>query len=486
VYNYAQSFPLRQGVDTMPEILRPTNPVPNYDNAGARNQPISPRDTNIQNVVDPSRVTRADQRTEQQQAGDAAQKLRYESNFLTFVQRLRNSPDPAASFLQLLGRGLQVSSGISEGLAVEMSQFLEYMQMDEGKLLDLLQNQLQGGTRFGGALFDALRTAYNHSGSEMLRSDILQFLRQYSDFTSTGHLEGRMVRTLYDMTQSLPSHWAGRLLDTAAQMENGVAAGDRQGNLQLLRDQVFPLISNYVSTTHDHGRARTLLSMLTLDMVRYENGSEEEMVAAFRHLNNYGIFPEDLGKLSDEDILRLLKETEFTRASSSDKFTQHLTQLTGRALGGEANTQMQDALRNIMASILVNESVYMPLRHLLLPFQWEDKAVFSEMWVDPDEDNGTGSAGPSPRILIKMDIEGLGVFDLLIDNGGGRTSINVSCPESVAAHSGEVSRSLGDILERNGLRAGDIRVGPMRRAVNISDAFPKIFEGVMNGVDVKV
>lgn len=469
----------------MPEILRPTNPVPNYDNTGARSQPITPRDTNIQNVVDPTRVTRADQRTDQQQAGDAAQKLRYESNFLTFVQRLRNSPDAAVSFLQLLGRGLQVSSGISEGLAVEMAQFLEYMQMDEGKLMDLLQNQLQSGSRFGGALFQALRTAYSRSNSEMLRTEILQFLRQYSDFSSTGHLEGRMVRTLYDMTQSLPSHWSGRLLDTAAQMENGVAAGDRQGNLQLLRDQVFPLISNYVSTTHDHGRARTLLSMLTLDMVRYENGSEEEMVAAFRHLNSYGIFPDDLSKLSDEDILRLLKETEFSKASAEDKFAQHLTQMTGRALGGEGNMQMQDALRNIMASILVNESVYMPLRHMLLPFQWEDKAVFSEMWVDPDEDKGGGQA-PAPRILIKMDIEGLGAFDLLIDNGGGRTSMNVSCPESVAAHSAEVGRSLGDILERNGLKAGDIRVGPMRRALNISDAFPKLFERVMTGVDVKV
>ncbi len=469
----------------MPEILRPTNPVPNYDNAGARSQPITPRDTNIQNVVDPTRVTRADQRTEQQQPGDAAKAMRFESNFLTFLQRLRNAPDSAVAFLQLMGRGLQVSSGISEGLAVEMAQFLEYMQMDEAGLLEMLKNQLQSSSRFGGALFSALRTAYNRSNSEMLRTEILQFLRQYSDYSSTEHLEGRMVRTLYDMTQSLPSHWSSRLLDTAAQMENGVAAGDRQGNLQLLRDQVFPLISNYVSTTHDHGRARTLLSMLTLDMVRYENGGEQEMVTAFRHLNSYGIFPEDLNKLSDEDILRLLKGTEFSKASSSDRFADHLAQLTGRALGGEANMQMQEALRNIMASILVNESVYMPLRHLLLPFQWEDKAVFSEMWVDPDEDKGSGQA-PSPRILIKMDIEGLGAFDLLIDNGGGRTSMNVSCPESVAAHSGEVSRSLGDILERNGLRAGDIRVGPMRKAVNISDAFPKLFERVMTGVDVKV
>lgn len=472
----------------MPEILRPTNPVPNYDNAGARVSPaITPNDSRIQNVVDPSRVTRADQRTDQQAAGDAAQKLRFDSNFLTFLQRLRNDPGSAESFMLLLGRGMQVSSGISEGLAVEMSQFLEYMQMDEAKLMDFLQGQLKSGARFGGPLFQALRTAYNRSSSEMLRTEILQFLRQYSDYSSTSHLEGRMVRTLYDMTESLPSHWSGQLLDTAAQLENGVAAGDREGNLALLRNKVFTLISDYVRHTHDHGRARGLLSMLTLDMVRYENGSERELVMAFRHLNGYGIFPGDMDKFSDEDILRLLKETDFQKAAAKDTFAQHLSQITARALGGEANTATQEALRNIMASILVNESVYMPLRHLLLPFQWEDKSVFSEMWVDPDDDSGSGSGqAPGARILIKMDIEGLGAFDLLIDNTGGRTSMNVACPEAVAAHADTVSQSLNGILQRNGLQPGDIRVGAMRKPMNISDAFPKLFERVMTGVDVKV
>ena len=235
----------------MPEILRPTNPVPGYDSAGSRNQPINPQDpnTNIQNVVDPNRVTRADQRGDQQQAGDASvsHRMRYESNFLTFLQRLANAPDTASAFLRLLqGQGLQVSSGISPGLAAELQGFLEFLQMDEAHLAQFLEGQLQSGLRFGGALFAALRGAYQNSSSEMFRTEILQFLRQYSDYSSTDHLEARMLQTLRDMTRSLPSHWANQLTNMAAQMENGVAAGDRQGNLDILRNQVFPLISDYV------------------------------------------------------------------------------------------------------------------------------------------------------------------------------------------------------------------------------------------------
>ena len=474
----------------MPEILRPTNPVPGYDNIGAR-QPINPNDpnTNIQNVVDPNRVTRGDQRSDQQQAGDASvsHKMRYESNFLTFLQRLSNAPDAATAFLRLLqGHGLQVSSGISPGLAAELSQFLEFLNMDEAQLGRFLQGQLQSGLRFGGALFQALREAYNSSQSQVFRTEILSFLRQYSDYSSTAHLEGRMLRTLYDMTRSLPSHWSNQLSEIIGRLENGIAAHDRQGNMDLLRGGVFPLISDYVRRTHDHGMARNLLSLLTLDMVRYENGSETDLIGAFRHLGNYNIFKGDLSSLSDQDVLRLLNDTEFAKASRSDSFAERFAELAQRSLRGEGGTAAQEIFRNLLSSILINESVYMPLQHLLLPFQWDDRAVFSEMWVDPDAEHSGGQAEPSPRMLIKMDIEGLGAFDLLIDSQGGRTSMLVSCPQQVAAFSGDISRDLTDILQRNGLSPGDVRVSPMRKSMNISDAFPRLFQEVKNGVDVKV
>jgi len=475
----------------MPEILRPTNPVPGYDNVSGR-QPINPQDpnTNVRNVVDPSRVTRGDQRTDQQQAGDASvsHRVRYESNFLTFLQRMANAPDTASAFLRLMqGQGLQVSSGITAGLAEELQGFLELLQMDESQLAQFLQGQLQSGQRFGGALFQALREAFNSSQSEMFRTEILQFLRQYSDWSSTSHLESRMLRTLYDMTRSLPSHWANQLTNMAAQMENGIAAHDRQGNLDMLRGQVFPLISDYVRRTHDHGMARSLLSMLTLDIVRYENGNERELIQAFRHLGNYNIFKADLNNLSDADILRLLNDTSFARASKSDHFTQRFIELAQRSLQGEGGTAAQDIFRSLMDSILINESVYMPLQHLMLPFQWEDKAVFSEVWVDPDAEHSQGREPPAPRLLIKMDIEGVGPFDLVIDSASnGRTSLHVSCPQQVAAFSGDISRDLTDILTRNGLSPGDVRVSAMRKPINISDAFPNLFQEVKNGVDVKV
>ena len=50
----------------MPDLLGVTNPVPGHDsNITNRNIPISPNNTQVQNVPDLNRVTSADNRTEQ-------------------------------------------------------------------------------------------------------------------------------------------------------------------------------------------------------------------------------------------------------------------------------------------------------------------------------------------------------------------------------------------------------------------------------------
>ncbi len=70
----------------MPDILGATNPVPGYDKAAVnRNLPVSPENTQIQNIPDPTRVGRTDGRTERQDStlqGDG--RVRYDSNFQTF------------------------------------------------------------------------------------------------------------------------------------------------------------------------------------------------------------------------------------------------------------------------------------------------------------------------------------------------------------------------------------------------------------------
>ena len=478
----------------MPDLLGATNPVPNYDTSSTRITPPTPGgDTNIQNVVDPNRVVRPDGQEGQQGSGDATNSFgaRFESNFMTFVQRLRGAQDLPQVFLQVLqGQTVEVSSGIRSGFASEMAQFLEFIRMDETQLANFLENQMQSGSRFTGALFALLRGAYNDpTTSEMTKNDILLFLRRFADYTSTEHIEANILRMTDEMTEALPGKWAQQLTDVLAQLENSIDAGDREGSLKLLREQVFTLVSKYVSATHDRGLARNLLSAMTLDVARYENGNEDAMLEALRHLASSNVLPRELAELSNPELLRVLREADFFKATQSNTFAERMAKATHRALSGEAGVDMQEAFHHIMNSVLINESVYMPLQHYMLPMNWNGKLAFSEMWVDPDAERSNRRAkeasGPVQRVLIKMDIDAVGAFDVLIQNRSEGVSMLVTCPKSVAEHSPQITQSLRDIIARNGLSVEQVQVVEQHRPLTVSEVFPQVFER-MSGVNVKI
>lgn len=472
----------------MPDLLGPTNPVPGYDKAAAnRSVQIPPEQTHIQNIVDPSRITRADQRAEQQQnQGDG---VRYDSNFSTFLQRLREAGSGLRSLSSLLsGReGAVVLSGLSKGTAQEMAQLIEMLRMDQNQLLDFLTAQFRAGTRFSGPLFALLRGAYDRAASASVRADILQFLKAYADFSSTAHIEGNLLRNLEDMSAAMPASWAEKLDELIAQLQNGIAAGDRQGNLQLLRQRLIPFMGQYVERTHDLGRPRDLLSQLVLNLSRYENGSEANLLETFHQLTGYGTLREQLGAIDDEALLALLGKSLPDPNSSALQFHSHLLNAASGALRGEGSAEIQQAFQNLMAALLINESVYMPLNHFILPLQWEDRLLFSELWVDPDaEGEGPGGRpGGGKKFLFKMDIQTLGLFDVILLTQNREVDVQVACPERVAPLSREIEQAIGQILRNNGLTPARVSVRKMDRPVTLTEVFPKIFEG-MNSVNVKV
>lgn len=475
----------------MPDLLGATNPVPGYDNSITnRNIPVSPDNTQIQNVPDPGRIVRPDGRTEQQ---DGSQQdfggVRYDSNFQTFLQRLRETPNLAQSLSRLfLGQGTVVLSGLSEGIAGELGQAIEMLQMDESQLLAFLTGQMKGGTRLGGALFALLRSAYARAGDLGVQQDILNFVKSYLDYSSSSHIEGNMVRNMRGMADAMPASWGEKLRELAAELENAFAAGDRKGAVELLQQRVFPYMSAYVGHTHDIGTARGLLSLLTLDVARYENGSEENLLESFHRLTSYGTLKDQLGGIDDKSLLQLLKGSQKQSGGVvAGRFSDHLAQAAARALRGEGSAETQEIFKQLVRAMLVNESVYMPVNHFLIPIQMNERLLFSELWVDPDaeEEKGGARRGGGTRLLLKMDVQGLGLFDIVLSAREREVDMRIACPERVAPFSKEIERAASDILTRNGLKPREVSVRKMERPVALTEVFPKIFEG-KNNVNVKV
>ena len=475
----------------MPDLLGATNPVPGYDKTTLnRNIPVSPENTQIQNVPDPKKVVRADGRTEHQDSnlqGDG--RIRYDSNFQTFLQRLKDTLNLAETLARIFSgkEGIVVSSGLGAGIAEEMGRLLEMMRMDESQLMAFLNGQFKTGTRFGGALFALLRNAYDRASSDGVRADILQFLKAYVDFDSTKHIEGNLLRDLQSMADAMPASWAEKLRDLTAQLQNGIAAGNRQGNLQLLQREIFPYMSSYVERTHDMGTPRALLTMLALNVARYENGSEEKLLEGFHQLSGYGTLKGQLGGIDDESLLLLLRSRNTGADSRVLDFSNQLASAAARAFRGEGSAEVQQAFQNLIAAMLLNESVYMPVNHYLIPLEWDGRMLFSELWVDPDaeEEQGRGAGQKTMRFLFKMDVQSLGLFDVVLTAQGSDVDVQIACPDTAAPFSQQIGDAVSQILARNELRPTRVAVRRMERPVTLTEVFPKIFEG-KNSVNVKI
>ena len=463
----------------MPEILGVTNPVPGYE-AANRPTPIGPNDTQIQNITDPTRVGRPDQRTEQQDANNNALS-RFDSNFQTFVQRLRQADSgfETLSRVVLMQMGTLVSSGVTEGLAEEMAKYLQMIQLDESQLLQLLTQQMGSGARFQGALFNLLRSCYNSAQSPGAQQDILQFLKKWNDFISTPHIEGNLLRNLQFIEGSIPARYAEELGQMLAQLKNGIGAGDRAGNLKLLQSGILPFLGEYISQTHDLGPVRDLISLLALDVTRYENGGQDGMLQAFRQLYGHAGLRERLGEIDDITLLKLLRSTDYAQAAQRDVLSQQFANLAARALRGEGGNELSQAFSQIMQSLLINESVYMPLNHLMIPLEYDGRRMCSEMWVDPDADNSAGTPQGGQRkvrMLLKFDVEEVGTFDLVLAYKGGTVEIDLRCPKRLGPFCGLIQEGIGGIVARNGLNVQSLRVSQMERPLTITEVFPKIYE----------
>ncbi len=478
----------------MPDLLGATNHVPGYDKAiNNRNVQIpTHQNPQLQNVPDLTKVSRADQRTEQQKSDlQGNGNIRYDSNFQTFLQRLKEAPSLTDSLMTLFsGReGTVVLSGMQEGIATEMAQILEMLRMDESQLRDFLLGQVRSGSVLNDKLCALLRKGYARADSDSVKNDILQFLKSYGDHLSSAHIEKNLQRTISHMSDTIPGRWAENLRNMLAVLQNTMASGDRWGALGLLQKKIFPFMAGYIEQTHDMGIPRQLLSQLALDIVRYENGSPEKVLALFHQLKGYNVLKGQL-QLIDDDILMKLLETERNRQEpAAMQFSDKLAETAGRALRGEGSQQVQQGFQNLVAAMLVNESVYMPLNHYILPLEWNGRMLFSELWVDPDSERENENASQNPennvrRILIKVDVQSVGLFDIVLLNKRDDVDIQIACPEKVAVFRERIQKAVAEILVRNSLHPSRVSVSKMERPVTLTEVFPKIFQG-RNSINVK-
>lgn len=474
----------------MSDILKVTTPTVGYENTG-RPSAVSQNDTLIQNIADPTRVTRPDGKNVNSENDNNRFSLEHKSNFDKFVQIIKNTPSLAQllSEMMILKSDSIVSSGMEETIAKQISEFMELMKMSETEVFDFLKQQSDSSLKFKGPFFDMLRQAISDDGSLKLKTDILEFLKVYNDTTSNEHVLKNITTNLKNLEVYLPKSFSEKfsiLVNRIITDAKGVdSAGINASNSALLKNEIIPFLSAYVGRTHDMGIVRDFITMLTLNIARYENGNKDNYEIALKSILGYNVIKEKLYSMDPDQLRTILSPEEYKNENSN--LMDKLLDIIERGVKGDAGYEHKAAFNNILSSFLMNESVYMPLIHMMLPLNINGNLFFSELWIDPDNKNSQSNTEDEKavKVLIKFDIDQVGYFEVILLSRNNKVDLHLYYPEKLAILENEIKKGISAIMDKNNISFNSLYIDKCVKPKLISEVFPQIYER-KDSVNVKV
>ena len=381
----------------------------------------------------------------------------------------------------LFGDGALALSQEKGEIGQVMEELFSSMEMESPEdLKAFLQDQQKAQIKFSGNLFNNLRGMLSSNISPSLKNAILNFGKTYNDFASSGHFLQQMETIAGDIDKMLLPSFQGEFEDLLSQLNFQAEPGKTEENTSLINNQIIPFMSNYISRTHDYGAVRNAVVMFILYAVKYENGSEELLAKQKDALMNNPDF-RLLFKGNPEEAFKELVDQ--VKGQEDNAFPKLFTDFLKAGAEGKAGTENISHFQEVLHGLLVNESVYMPLQHLVMPFRYDDKDVMSEMWVEQEAKDGAG--GKLTKMLLKFNIQSLGNFEIISGISDMRVDLQLFMPEELMDKQKDVEDVLSHILRRNGLSVANLGVYQKTRDFRIQEVFPEIKEAE-KGLNVRI
>lgn len=471
----------------MANILKVTTPPSqSYENSPKGN-PTQINNPNIKNIIDPSKVTRSDFKNDFEDPNSNLAP-HYESNFGKFIQLIKNSPGLMDLLPQIFFGRMEtlISSGINQGFAAEIASYMEMLKMNPEEFAVFLKSQLESSVDFKGIFFGELRNLLSSGVSAEFKNNLLVFLKKYNDMASTQRILNSISQNLKNILSSMPKSESDEIAGFIKSLNINASPGDVNQNLALLKGEIIPRVAQYISRFHDFGPVRNFVTLLTLDVSRYENSNRDDVLQALKSLSSFGSFRERFGVLDDAILNSLLEKLLQEKNSAPLPSMDTLASIIQRGVEGQAGYENKLVFQNVMQSILINSSVYMPLLHALIPVEMFGKLMFSEIWVDPDDKRKSESDSErSIKLLLKFDIENIGFFDMIVCMSGKELDIQLYYPEKMDKSQKMIQKNISDIVENNGLKFKSLQMAKSNKRLTINEVFPQILER-RNNINVTI
>lgn len=470
----------------MADILRASQPIaPGFENQGLKNNNSAPAPAGLrgENVPTPDRVMSPDGKTERE---DRRFLLLSHSNYESFLKDLGDGQELMEAMSALLFTDLDAMEAAGQDLELlgHMNGFMDLITMGEKELLDFIKGQIDRTTGFREPFFQMIKTVFEETPQLQLKTAILRAMGKYTDLSSSGHTIQSILIEARAMLPSLYGEDSAKLeemlLKLKVQKPPYPQEGEKlfsllqdsfQSNRQVLLKEMMPFFASYIRKTHDMGLPRERMLLVTDQVARYLNGNPREVQELFARLLTFGDGAGKLKNVPADSLALILGGLLKKKLEEEDRFTREFCSLMKAGL----ESGRKEQFTGIMNAMLKQESVYLPLLHLMVPARFEGGTMLSELWVDPDA-HGHGGADKerSIQMLMKLDVQNLGTVELVIGYRDRRVDMHVLYPPALRGREKEIASAVGAIAVQNGMTPGNLDMEERRRPLLLPEVFPKI------------
>jgi hypothetical protein len=474
----------------MPDNIRITTPVPGSE--GINRVSPSKRPDAMQ-PIDPSRVARAGAE-KQEQTENFEFLLSRNSVFSKFIEQLGQTPGLAQSMekivLDVFGRAQNPRT--AAGMSPLMSRLADSMRMEPENIVENLQFQNSGQTKFSEPVFGLFRELSAQVPTETLHTRLAEFLKAYDGFFSIGDTTATLIKELDGMKQQIPAPYSNQLQALTEELTAEQPVEHLEQNLTVLKDQIIPFLAKYTSVSNDFGRVRNNITLLVHNLARLNTSSREELADKFNSLLDYCRYDLNFPAAKTENIKEMfIEHLNQAPVRQENTFFDSLIQLLSDGAKQNTSHLSQSLFKDTVSSLLLDNSVYMPFKHLFLPINYNGQFMFTEIWIEKDDDAQQGrrsladNGSRVTRMYLTFDVKSLGYFEASIELLQKSASIRLNCPPELSADTRKISAGISEIFARNGLSADRVDVIPDNTPAVSQRILKKVYER-KNVIDVTI
>ncbi|QSX07172.1 hypothetical protein JYG23_07455 [Sedimentibacter sp. zth1] len=400
-----------------------------------------------------------------------------------FLQSLDSAPTLSENMRKILFSKQFINSNIKTDPLLKsfFEEFVKDINMDKEKMLEFVKFQYNNNTKFSGKFFDFIRDAIKLNPNSDFKNVVSSFMKSYDCYLSVDETTTAIANILKNINQNMPDILKETFSNFIDKLILDSPTNSADINLNLLKNEIIPYLSKYISKTNDFGIVRDYVSVLIHNIARLETGLKDNFSYSVENMFNYLKFSFNLSDKEISELKYSLINSFREHSAVKNNALDYMFKMIEAGTKDKNNYVNKTTFDDITESLLISNSVQIPLVHIFLPVNFNGVFMFSELWINKEINNNTEKDKENKKsndiknevfkIFLTFDLQNVGYFETTIVSQGNKLSLEIFVPNALKCNEINIKKDVQNIIKKNGIEVTNIYINESTKQRKFNEVF---------------